>query len=340
MGVLNDPAWSRRRRKRPAPIDVLSVEPGARADFFANLFEDGLGRPVGVPFIVVRGGSPGPVLGLCAAVHGDELNGIRVIHEFLKRADAQTLRGSLVCCPVVNVPAYLRGVRRFPDGSDLNHSFPGRWKGRTAEQYARRFAATFLPPLDYLVDIHTASAGRVNSFYARADLHDPRVRELALALEPDLVLHARGGDGTLRNTARTKQVVAITAEVGNPRVFQQTMVSHAVDGLQNILRLAGMSDGAVNQGNAPIVCGSSEWLHTTTGGLLSTTFELLDHVTKGETIAVVRDPFGHITDEYVAPRDGVVIGMARNPVAVAGTRFCHLGAVGQPVPKPATEAVQ
>lgn len=326
MGRLSAEARARRTRQRPSAIDLASFPAGTRTDVTLDFFEDGVGAAIGLPIIVVRGRAPGPALGLTAAVHGDELNGIRVIHELLAQVDPNKLRGSLVCCPVVNVPAYLDGTRRFRDGSDLNHSFPGKWRGRLGDQYAKRFAAVFLPAIDALVDLHTASEGRINSFYVRADLKDPGVQRLALLMSPDIVLHARGGDGTLRNAARLRGVSAITAEVGNPRVIQRSMVGHAVVGLHNILRSLGMTDGPIVEDDEPVVCGSSEWLYTTTGGLLTTEFGLLDRVAKGQRLAVTRDLFGHVTAEYNAPRDGIVIGMARNPVAVPGTRFCHLGA--------------
>lgn len=328
---------NRRTRRRPLPLDVNAFEAGTRSETLVDLFEDGTGHPVRVPFVVVRGAEPGPTLGLTAAVHGDELNGIQVIHGLLADLDPSGLRGSLVCCPIVNVPAYLRGHRRFADGTDLNHSFPGRWNGRTSQQYAKWFGSVFLPPLDVLVDLHTASEGRVNSFYVRADLNDARVMRLALLMGPDIVLHAKGGDGTLRHAARRHGAAAITAEVGNPRTIQRTMVGHATAGLQNLMRGLGMVDGPVSWDDPPLLCESSDWLYTTTGGFLTPMFGLLDHVEKGQLLATTRDVFGRVTAEYKAPRDGVVIGMARNPVAVPGTRYIHLGRVGPPAPERSAE---
>ena len=40
------------------------------------------------------------------------------------------------------------------------------------------------------------------------------------------------------------------------------------------------------------------------------------------------DPFGNTVQKYIAPFAGVVIGMARNPVAAPGTRLFHLGVPG------------
>lgn len=321
---------SRKRSRKLAPIDPESYERGERHHLMLPLFEDAFGRPIEVPFILVRGAQPGPVLGLCAAVHGDELNGIRIIHELCDRIDRSQLKGTLLCAPIVNVPAYRAGQRRFPDGTDLNHSFPGKTKGRTAEQYARAFVKTFLPAADYVIDIHTASAGRVNSFYVRADMQEPTVRRMAELMKPDILLHVRGGDGTLRAAARRHDAPAITVEAGNPRTFQRSMVADGAEGIENVMRWLEMVDGVVDDDEQPVTCASSQWIYTTTGGILRTYFNLRDHVESGQLIAETVSPFGEVGKQYFAPHDGVVIGMAKNPVAVPGTRFIHLGRVGQP----------
>ena len=79
-----------------------------------------------------------------------------------------------------------------------------------------------------------------------------------------------------------------------------------------------------------MICKSSKWLRTRGGGLLETRFNLADRVKKRQLIAEVVDPFGYRLQAYQAPHDGIVIGMARDPVAVPGTRYCHLGVIGEP----------
>jgi predicted deacylase len=90
----------------------------------------------------------------------------------------------------------------------------------------------------------------------------------------------------------------------------------------------GMLDGEKVMVREPVLCKSSRWLRTVTGGLLETKFKLYQIVEKGQILAVARNPFGEPTGNYAAPDSGVVIGMATNPAAAAGTRFCHLGIVG------------
>jgi len=333
--VLDRAAWEGSKPSRPRPIRIADSEPGKRTDLFVKIFESASGQPVLLPVIVARGAEDGPVVGVTATVHGNELNGIRIIHSLLEDLDLSALRGSLLCAPIVNVPAFNLQQREFPDGRDLNHYFPGKEQGVPAEQYARAITRTLLPACDYLIDIHTASWGRINSMYLRADLYNPVVRRLALVMNPEILLHVRGGDGTLRHAARQRGIHALTVEAGNPNTFQGRMVFEGEVGVMNVLVELGLRDGALRMDREPVICRRSTWLRTTTGGLLRTHFGLCDRITKRQLLAQTIDPFGCTMKEYRAPRAGIVIGMAVNPLAVPGSRYCHLGEIGEPdAPKP------
>lgn len=326
------------RPLKPRAIKISEFPAGQRSDFSLPLFEDATGSPLQIPFIVARGRKKGPTLGITAVVHGNELNGIKIIQNVLEDLNLDELRGSLLCAPVVNVPAYNLGQRYFSDGVDLNNKFPGKPDGVPAEQYARAFTLTFLPACDYLIDIHTASEGRTNTLYVRADFDAPLVREMALMVNPEIILHIRGGDGTLRSAARRRGIPGITLEAGNPSVIQGKMVFEGERGVKNILMHLGMLNGKVELRRTPVICNSSKWIRTTGGGFLETKFRLLDRIEKKQLLAQTKDPFGRILQRYYAPYDGIVIGMAANPAAFPGTRFCHLGLIGEPPVEDAPES--
>lgn len=334
-GSKKSGAFKRGEALEARPIRLEELQPGSRSDLRLPMYQDALGMAVRVPFVVVHGRHPGPVLGISAAIHGDELNGIKIIHSVLEQVDPDALHGALICAPVANVPAFQAGQRRFPiDDRDLNHVFPGRADGKPSEQYARAFLTTFLTPLDYLIDIHTASEGRVNSLYVRADLHSPAARDMALLMNPEIILHGRSGDGTLRNAARVQEVPAITVEAGNPSVFQGRMVLEGELGVLNIMRALRMIHGEQERtiDRRPVICKASKWLRTTAGGLLETRFELCERVEKKQLLAEITDPFGYPIRTYIAPQEGIVIGKTAGPLAVPGTRYCHLGLIGEPAP--------
>lgn len=106
--------------------------------YWLELVEDGMGVPIKIPVIVAKGDKVGKVVGMTAAVHGNELNGIPVIQRLFKEIDIAELQGTIVGIPVLNTPSYLRKKRRFLDGVDLNHIMPGKENGTVSQVYARR----------------------------------------------------------------------------------------------------------------------------------------------------------------------------------------------------------
>jgi hypothetical protein len=177
---------------------ILDELPLGKSRLFVELVGDGLASGIRVPVLVARGYEPGPVFGLTACVHGNELNGIPVIHEIFNRIDPKSLRGTVVGVVVVNVPGLHMQQREFIDGNDLNRIMPGRSDGNAAEVYAHRLLERILRPLEYLVDLHTASFGRLNSLYVRADMRHEKTALMTYLLDPQIIVHNPASDRTLR----------------------------------------------------------------------------------------------------------------------------------------------
>jgi predicted deacylase len=282
--------------------------------------------PIHLPILVARGHEEGPVLGLTAAIHGNELNGIPVIQRLFKELKIEQLRGTIVGVPVVNIPSLLRHRRRFIDGTDLNHIMPGREDGNVSEVYAYRIVNRIIRHFDYLVDLHTASFGRVNSYYIRADMKEPVTRQMALLQNAQLIVHNPPSDGTLRGAADALGIHAITLEVGNPNTFQKGVIRSSLTGIHNLLNYLQMTEGSIEkQSVPPILCRRSYWLYTDTGGILTVQPAVTERVVKGQLVATLRNIFGDLVKEYFAPEDGVVIGKSVSPVNQTGGRILHLG---------------
>lgn len=309
-------------------IDFQDLEINKLHRVWFDIIHDALGAPVSIPIIIVKGAHPGPTLGITAAVHGDELNGIPVIQRFIKELDPATLHGTVVGVPVMNLPSFIRMQRRYTDGVDLNHIMPGRYDGRESEVYAYRFVEEILKQFDYLIDLHTASDGRINSYYVRVDLGDKVAGELALLQGPQILVNNPPSDGTLRGAASAMSIPAITMEVGNPSTFQKGLIRSGITGLHNASIYLNMIDGDIESiENETVVCQKSYWIYTAHGGLLRVLPEIKTFIKKGELIATIHDIFGDKISDYFAPQDGIVIGKSVNPVNQTGGRILHLGLV-------------
>lgn len=313
-------------------LDIGRLPKGKLSRVALELVTDATGQPVRIPVLVARGATDGPTLGLTAAVHGDELNGILVIHNLFRDfLNVARLKGTVIGMPVANLPSFLLQMRRYPDGHDLNRIMPGRADGNRAEVYAYRLSDRLLPHLDYLLDLHTASVGRINSLYLRVNLNKAVNQAIAPLLNPQIIVHNAAKDGTFRDAAEDYGIPAITVEVGNPVRFQYKLINRTVDGVLRVLDHLGMLalEKEVAISDPPVYCKKSYWLYADEGGLLEVFPDLLEQVKAGETVAHLSNLYGDRLKEYTAPDDGIVVGRSVNPVGPAGARILHLGIPGE-----------
>ena len=221
----------------------------------------------------------------------------------------------------------------------LHHVMPGKPDGTVAEVYAHRLVDRVVRRFDYLVDIHTASFGNVNSLYVRADLTDNTAARMAYLLRPQIILNNPPSDRTLRGSASELGIPAITVEVGNPQRFKPEFIRTTLGGVRRILAEVGMvARRPAPEGAAPILCTRAHWLYSDHGGLLEVFPGVAALLEEGEVIARVSNVFGDVVREYHASGPGVVIGKSVNPVAQTGARILHLGTPAPlgtyPVPEP------
>lgn len=315
-------------------INVNDVLPGQRKHYWLKLIEDGFAQPVCVPVIIVRGAKDGPTLGLVAALHGNEVNGIEVIRRVVDGLDLSTFAGTLIAIPGLNAVSLPLHQRRYPDEEDLNRNFPGKHSGNESQQYVWQVNQKILPHFDYLVDMHTASFGRVNSLYVRADLNDEQIKSMAFLQDADIVLNNKGipsaneqlaATRTLRAEAMLKGIPTITVEYGNPQVYQPEVIERGQTGITNTLSWLKMIPNPAQETSPGVVCRKSYWLYVKKGGYLEVPVKLTQRVKKGEVIGILRNPFGEVIEIYYCPEDGIVIGKSSNPVNRSGGRILHLG---------------
>ncbi|KAG0179624.1 hypothetical protein DFQ28_002662 [Apophysomyces sp. BC1034] len=338
----------------PPPIvrDRLVIEEFPKhtiSTAWIKMMSQGLNEWIRLPVIVCRGSEDGPVVGITAAVHGNELNGVPCIHRVTSEINVNKLNGTVVAVPCVNVVGYLKYQREFADGRDLNRLFPGKEDGFASQVYCFHLMNKIISQFNYMIDLHTASFGRINSYYVRADMNDPGSAILAHLQQPQIVLHNSGQDGTLRSAASARGIKAITVEIGNPQLFQNQYVQWSFMGVMRILDHLNMfsmngirpdEDLLIPGPPNTILCSRGFWIYTKTGGVLEVYPGVNTIIRKGDIIARVKNMFGNVVDEYYAPCSGIVIGRSSNPVAMAGDRIVHLGVVkrkGETLPKEAKE---
>ena len=307
-------------------LKISSFKRGETHRLQILLSDNSLGVPWRVPIIIVRGLNKGPTFGITAALHGNELNGISTIFKLIEEIDPTKLSGTLVLVPISNVPGYLMNQRHFSDNVDLNRIMPGKVDGGASDIYAHYFTTKIVKRFDYLLDLHTASHGRVNSLYLRADIENESTRTLAYLQNPQIIVKKYDESGTLRSWANENNIPAITIEIGNSNAFQHSLIDETMEGIINTFRYFNMLEGDVKDMiTDATICDHSFWIHSSRGGIVDVLPHLADSVEKGQIIANVYDVFGHVKEVIKATSSGIVIGKNVRPNCDAGTRILHLG---------------
>ena len=332
-------AWSQTDFKSIEELDLDKVTPQTKRYFWLKMIDNGMSKPIEVPVIIIKGKNPEPVLCLTAALHGNELNGIKVIQEVVEHIDPYSFSGTLVAIPGLNAVSIPQHRRRYVDEEDLNRNFPGKEKGNRSQQYVWQIKEKILSKIDYLVDMHTASFGRVNTLYVRAAMGDEKIAKMALLQDADIILNSTGmpstgeqisATRTMRAEAMLQGIPTITIEYGNPQVFQPDLVKRGKKGIENLMAWLKMTNNDMQTVPSPTLCKKSYWIYVEEGGYLEIMVSLNQKLAKGDLIAVMRNPFGDIINKYHCPEDGIVIGKSSNPINMNGGRIIHLGILDEP----------
>lgn len=312
--------------KTKEDLKLSLLKRGAVHRVHIHLSDNALGVPWRVPLIIIRGLNKGPTLGITSAIHGNELNGISTIFKLLQKIDPEKMSGTLVMVPISNVPGYLMNKRQFSDNVDLNRIMPGKLGGSTSGIYAHYFINKIVSKFDYLLDLHTASHGRVNSLYLRADLENEDCRTLAYLQNAQIIVQKYDEGGTIRSWANNHNIPAITIEIGNPNAFQHSLIDETLQGILNTMKYYKMIKGKVkNMMQNTVICDHSFWIYSNKGGIIDVYPQLAETVHKGQLIAQVYDVFGQVREKIKSDRSGVVIGKNVQPNCDAGSRILHLG---------------
>ncbi|WP_254824278.1 succinylglutamate desuccinylase/aspartoacylase family protein [Haloglomus halophilum] len=307
------------------------VRPGEKRQFRYEVSETYLGDPVAVPVTVINGHNPGPRLLCTAAIHGDELNGVKVCQELARAYDPTDIAGTLVLLHVVNVPGFQAQQRYIPIYDlDMNRAFPGG-SANTASRMARELWDAFVSRCDACLDFHTSTRNRTTMYHTRADTANPAVDGLARAFGANVIIGGPGDDGSLRKAATDAGIPTVTVEMGKAHRFQPVLVEKAVDGVENVMRSYGMCEGPVAWPGWFQIATSGEkaWLRAEEGGLVDMHWGPYPLVRAGDTICTVSDQFGDEERVVEAPFTGLLVGVLENPVALPGHPLCHLARVAE-----------
>lgn len=278
-----------------------------------------------LPVTILHGVEPGPCLWLSAAIHGDEINGVEIIRQVLEQLHPQTLRGTLIAVPIVNVFGFLEQSRYLPDRRDLNRCFPGSPQGSLASRLAHLFMREIVSRCTHGIDLHTASDHRTNFPQIRANLQDPETYRCAKAFGAPVMIHATTRDGSLRQAAAKRGIPILLYEGGEALRFDAEAIRVGKNGILGVMNRLGMTSfPPTNFGSVEIE--KTKWVRATRGGILRLQVSLGESVFKKQILGTIANPFGKQEVKIRSPLAGLIIGHTQNPLVNQGDGIIHLAA--------------
>jgi predicted deacylase len=311
---------------KPLSIGKVEVNSGERRTIDLPVTDLSTHTPITMPIHVVRGRRSGPCLFVCAALHGDEINGVEIIRRLLRLSALKRLQGTLIAVPIVNVLGFLSQSRYLPDRRDLNRSFPGSPRGSLAGRLARIFLDEIVAKSTHGIDLHTAAIHRDNFPQVRANLDDPESARLAQAFGVPFVINTGFREGSLREAAAGFSVPVIVYEAGEALRFEENCIRAGVKGVVRVMRLLEMlpPSSGKSRGIKSLVIRSSKWVRAPHSGLLRSSAALGSAVSEGQLLGVITDPFGENEAEVRASASGVIIGRSNIPLVHEGDALFHI----------------
>lgn len=211
-----------------------------------------------VPIVVIANGT-GPTVLLTAGNHGDEYEGQVALLDLARSLDPARVQGRVILLPAMHFPAAMAGTRLSPlDNRDFNRCFPGDPHGSFAFVLAHYVDSVLLPMCDFQMDLHSGGTGMdIIASACGHVLEDASLQARTLAMADafgapiTLLLREVNAGPTLLAAAEKRGIVALSSELGgggrlNPANYRITR-----RGAENVLRHAGVLEGAPVHDQAP-----------------------------------------------------------------------------------------
>ena len=282
-------------------------------------------QDVNVPLYVYRATKKvSPCIVVTACMHGDEINGMRIAQSIIQ-SKLKLIKGTLIILPVINIYGFMNKVRYLPDRRDLNRCFPGSEKGSFGARFANFIFKNITRYGDIFIDLHSAGSGRYNIPQIRIDLESQNLDDLVDQIRVPLIINSSLRDGSLRGSIDDLGKVCIVFEGGEGLRIDENISKYGIDLVKSVLRYKGMLKKTVKKDSPKIILNKTQWYRAHEGGVFLNKVKPGKVLTKGHVLGELRSITGELISCITLKNDGVVIGIGKSSVVMAGDALYNIG---------------
>ncbi|WCM41105.1 succinylglutamate desuccinylase/aspartoacylase family protein [Flavobacterium sp. CBA20B-1] len=304
-----------------------SIIPGATKTIELKIAKLHTMTQLKIPIIVSRSVYEGPTVLLTAGLHGDELTGIEIVRQIIRKGLNYPERGTIICMPLVNVFGFVNQSRDFPDGRDLNRVFPGSANGSLASRFAYRIMNDVIPTVDYVIDFHAGGRSRFNAPQIRIEPNNKELDDLADAFSTQFLLYSNNIDGSFRSSCDKLGKKYLLFEGGKALDINTSIIEEGIKGTVRFLDKLQMlhKNFSVEKPNKKMIyIENSTWIRAQYSGLLHNFTPNGTFVKEGAILGIITDPYGLVEEPILAPNDGYIICENQASIVFQGDAVYHI----------------
>jgi predicted deacylase len=288
------------------------------------------------PYVAVNGASPGPAVLVTAGVHGSEYVSIDAAVRLGSSLDPGSVRGQVLCLPVMNPSAFWeRAAYVSPvDNLNLNRVFPGKPKGSFSERLAHHLVQRAMRHADAFIDLHGGDIPEAlvpfNIWYETGNAAVDR-KSLAMAEiygAPALITQRNEGApvaGLAYATAAMLGVPAMIAEDGGAGQYDRAVAVRMLEGVENVLRSLEVLEGPVRNVPSPRRFDRFSWIRSRDAGFFRSEVRIGEEIAAGQRLGVLVDFYGQPIEEVASVDKGQILFLVVSAAIGRNGLICGVG---------------
>lgn len=268
------------------------------------------GTGIHVPYIIITGTKPGPLLLVTAGIHSAEYVGIQAAVELSSEIDPEELSGTVIIVPVANRSGFENRTMSmvYEDGKNLNRVFPGDENGTAADRLAYMLFNTFIRHVDAYIDLHSGDGYEElipYVYYVGGTGCEVQAAGMASCVDTEFIVRSRCRTGGAYNMASVNGIPSVLIERGQLSMYSREEVDSDKADIINIMKYLGMLKGGhVEYTKTQLF--EHEWF-SPSDGCWYPEYHAGDTFFAGDTLGTIRDYFGKTIKEITAKENGVII---------------------------------
>ena len=304
------------------PLSICNeiIQPGEKANLALEMPDLYSCAPIYMPIKVVHGRKAGPCLLIFSTIDGNEMNGLEIVNRLINEFDSDTINGTIIAVPVLNIYGLTHYPKTIPSGNNLSECFPGTQNGNYGERIAYIFTHELIKKADYCIEIDTGALNHNILPQVYCNFNNQKTKELAKAFQVPVITNVNLEGNNLRQTTEHLNIPLLVYQAGEAMRFDENAIKIGLNGTKNIMRAINMlfKEEPLEEIN-PVFSQDEEWIVAHKGGILHVSVELGQSITKGDLLGTIVDPFSaDVAEQVKALEDGIIVGVNTTPLIHEG----------------------